>query len=108
MEAKYGGRYYLLVGLLTVITFGVGILIVLWMRTMWIASADPTGVTTQSGRRFEWSDLTGVEGLSLTAVGARVAGVTTLLYGSKRVIINSAVQTNARELLGYINPHLPR
>lgn len=102
VKAQYGVGFWILIVLLVGFTCGFGALIWVWMRTMWIDEATDEGVTTVSGRKFAWSELTNVERTTMTAVGARVGGVGGLHFGDKRVLINTMIVANAAEVLAFV------
>lgn len=103
VTAVYGVKYYILLVVLFAFTFGFGFFIWLWMRTMWINEADEQGVTTRSGRRFGWDELTDIERTTQTAVGMRIGGIGALIFGKKRVIINTMLLSNAKEVVEFVS-----
>lgn len=102
IKAEYGVGFWILIVVLVAFTCGFGLLIWAWMRTMWIDVADDEGVSTVSGRRFSWSQLTNVERTTMTAAGARVGGVGGLHFGDKRVLINTMIVANAPAVLAFV------
>jgi hypothetical protein len=102
VKAQYGVGFWIITVLLVGCTCGIGLIIWAWMRTMWIDEANDEGVTTVSGRKFAWSELTNVGRTTVTAVGARVGRVGGLHFGGKRVLVNSMLVANADEVLAFI------
>ncbi|MBP9111911.1 MAG: hypothetical protein KBF88_03840 [Polyangiaceae bacterium] len=102
LKAIYGTSFYVLFGIIGVTTCGIGLLIVVFMRSMWIDSVDNEGVTTRSGARYLWSNLTKIDRVTMVAGASRVAGVGTLYFGNKKVIINTALVSNATEIVQFV------
>ena len=102
VRARYGSFYYVLLGFMTIGTLGFGLLIVVWMRTMWVDQVDEQGVTTLSGRRFNWAALTQVQRTAMTAGASRVGGVGGLVFGHKKVLINTMLLSNSAEVLQFV------
>ena len=83
LKAIYGTSFYVLFGIIGVTTCGIGLLIVVFMRSM-------------------WSNLTKIDRVTMVAGASRVAGVGTLYFGNKKVIINTALVSNATEIVQFV------
>jgi hypothetical protein len=106
MKANYGTSYTVLVGLLTLVTCGLGYLIVLVMKKTWIEEATEKGVSSMNGTHFEWSQLTNrgdfLEIAGTAENGERVIGAVVLLFETGRVVINASIVSNTKEMVLYI------
>jgi hypothetical protein len=102
VKAEYGAKFWFVAVVLVLFTCGFGVPIYLWMRTMWVDTADENGISTVSGRRFAWSELTGIQRTTMTAAGARVGGVGALIFDKKRVILNTLLLGNAEAMLAFV------
>ena len=106
VTAKYGTIHTILIVIITLFTLGLGYLIVIFMKRIWIKEVTETGVVSMNGTQFEWSQLTNKEDVlkrvQIAELGEAYKGPVVLLFDGGRVVINPILVANDRELLLFI------
>lgn len=106
VTAKYGIIHKILIVILTLFTLGLGYLIILFMKRIWIKEVTETGAVSMNGTQFEWSQLTNKEDVlkrvQIVELGEAYKGAVALLFDGGRVVINPILVVNDREVLLFI------
>lgn len=104
IEAKVKRSYYVRLVILSVLTFGIGLILMLPEYRRWGRTFDSAGVTRHDGKQFMWADLQEKKYVHIRArYGAPgMLNNIELVFPDGKALVFPLMLENAREVMAFV------